>query len=460
VSSPKEYRRPWIEVGRELSSSRASLLTFFSFLLPLVVWSVISYVPFIWHPDMRLELPASRAGSTSVFVAGDHVGREFFKDFQLAIREENQAKRELIASGQFDQSESKRRRENSKLLRQVASLALSQKWIAAGQERDSAALFEIWKGLASGELVSTRPELSEENLEVVRLNWEILSSGSEAYDKSTFTSTPLYKLVPQGRLANPDYLPEPHSALVSGIKAFAKPAEDGQPSMADRTLHSIRIVFSGFLISCLIGIPLGVLCGSISFFSKLVEPFVDFFRYMPAPTFSTILVAILLANDAPKIAMVVIGTVFQMILVISKTTRLLEHSLLEAAQTLGASQKQLLFRVITPGILPNLYNDLRILLGWAWTWLVIAELIGIKSGLTEFIETQGRWRNFDNVYPIIILIGLIGYFTDQFLAWLRKPLFPWLGEPTGKLTRALIGALLFIPRWFIDAIQRRDAKPS
>jgi NitT/TauT family transport system permease protein len=226
--------------------------------------------------------------------------------------------------------------------------------------------------------------------------------------------------------------------------------------MAERTLHSVNIVFSGFLISCLIGLPLGILCGSISFFSKLVEPFVDFFRYMPAPTFSTVLVAILAVNDSPKIAMIVLGTVFQMILVLAKTTRLLDRSLLEAAQTLGAKQKQLLFKVTLPGILPNIYNDLRILLGWAWTWLVIAELIGVKSGLTEFIETQGRWRNFDNVYPIIILIGLIGYFTDQFLAWLRRPLFPWLGEPAGPFTRAVIAIFLWVPRWFAAAARERS----
>ncbi|MBN2233834.1 MAG: hypothetical protein JW706_01690, partial [Opitutales bacterium] len=69
---------------------------------------------------------------------------------------------------------------------------------------------------------------------------------------------------------------------------------------------------------------------------------------------------------------------------------------------------------------------LRILLGWSWTWLVIAELVGVKSGLTEFIETQGRWRNFDQVYPVIILIGLIGFGSDQFLSRLSKRFFPYL----------------------------------
>src|SRR5690606_40698634 len=152
---------------------------------------------------------------------------------------------------------------------------------------------------------------------------------------------------------------------------------------------------------------------------------------MPAPTFSTLLVAILAANDAPKVALIFIGTFFQLVLVVANTTRQLDTSLLEAAQTLGARGRHLLLRVVVPGILPRLYNDLRILLGWAWTWLVIAELIGVKSGLTEFIETQGRFRNFDRVFPVIIVIGLMGFFTDQVLSWLHGIFFPWTGRSNG-----------------------------
>ena len=142
--------------------------------------------------------------------------------------------------------------------------------------------------------------------------------------------------------------------------------------------------------------------------------------------------------------LVFVGTFFQLVLVIANTTRLLENSLIEAAQTLGANRRQLLGRIILPGILPNLYNDLRILLGWAWTWLVIAELIGEKTGLTGFIDTQGTRYNFDRVFPVIILIGLTGFFTDRLLNWLRHLFFPWTEEvrqaPKGPLTRLLLSS--------------------
>jgi NitT/TauT family transport system permease protein len=231
-----------------------------------------------------------------------------------------------------------------------------------------------------------------------------------------------------------------------GLQDFTFVAEGDSPSMFQRYKHSLKIVFCGFLLAAAVGVPIGILCGTFDFFSRLFEPFIDFFRYMPAPAFSTLLVAVFLAHDAPKIALVFVGTFFQLVLVVANTTRQLEVSLLEAAQTLGAKNLTLIRRVIIPGITPNLYNDMRILLGWAWTWLVIAELIGVKSGLTEFIETQGRWRNFDSVFPIIILIGITGFTVDQFLSSLRKYLFPWTPEASEKRPGP-VGRFIY---WLLD----------
>jgi len=82
---------------------------------------------------------------------------------------------------------------------------------------------------------------------------------------------------------------------------------------------------------------------------------------------------------------------------------------------------------------------MRILLGWAWTYLIVAEVIGTMSGITFFINQQARYRNFDNVYAAIAMIGIIGFFSDLLLAWIGTVLFPWKrkvgqGKP-GWLTR-------------------------
>jgi NitT/TauT family transport system permease protein len=129
--------------------------------------------------------------------------------------------------------------------------------------------------------------------------------------------------------------------------------------------------------------------------------------------------------DPPKIAIIFIGTFFQQVLVIANTTRKLDPALVEAAQTLGARRPQILLKVVVPGIATDLYNDMRILLGWAWTYLIVAEYIGASSGITYFINQQAKYRIYDNVFAAILLIGLIGFLTDRILDDLGRAFFPW-----------------------------------
>jgi NitT/TauT family transport system permease protein len=445
-------RSKWFRIREDLDGGRAGVLALLSFLLPLGIWCFFSYVPWIWHPDIILEISADRAEVTTFYTAGDHVSKEFFPSFANAVREANA---ELGKPSGETLNPRAVRRGNQKKLRHLAPLAIENGWLEASQREDDKAIYQIWGDIAEGRKTAVDPPLTEENIEIIRRNWAVLNEASPDFDVRMLPEKPLLSLVPQGRRANPVYLPAPHEVIVTGIRDwFAPPANDG-PTMGERMLHSVRIVFGGFLLSCLVGIPIGILCGVYSSFSKLIEPFTDFFRYMPAPAFGTLLVAVLLAHDAPKVALVFLGTVFQMILVIAKTTRQLDHSLLEAAQTLGARPRQLLGRVVIPGILPDLYNDLRILLGWSWTWLVIAELIGVKSGLTEFIETQGRFRNFDSVFPVIITIGLLGFFSDQFLAFLRPIFFPWAGKPASGPAKWVLIGLTKVGEFFGSAINDR-----
>jgi NitT/TauT family transport system permease protein len=445
--------RDWFVIRRDLPQRRRLVLTLASFLLPVSLWCLVSYVPWIWHPEVRIEISAQREGVTTMFTAGDRVSRGFFPEFAAAVRGENE---QVLATRAAGEVPTGMRRANQRLLRQLAPVAVENGWLAHDDAQNDGAIYHLWRDLATGARVSKKPVLSDENLGIIRSNWAILSAASADFSFRQLPDEPLLKLIPQGRPANPVYLPPPHEVLRSGWRDFTAEVPAGEQTMSQRYKSSLRIILYGFLWSCLIGIPIGILCGVFDFFSKLFEPFVDFFRYMPAPTFSTLLVAVLLAGDAPKIALVFIGTVFQMVLVISKTTRLLDPSLLEAAQTLGAKPRQMLTRVVLPGILPNLYNDLRILLGWAWTWLVIAELIGVKSGLTEFIETQGRFRNFDRVFPIIILIGVTGFLTDQFLSWLHGLFFPYAGR-SGPISRGIADAVVWPIRTIAAGARERAA---
>lgn len=231
---------------------------------------------------------------------------------------------------------------------------------------------------------------------------------------------------PQGKLVNPIYLPAPDEVATALITAFTTPpVQPDAPWFHQSLWHSIKLVFTAFFLSSLIGIPLGILCGFSLKISKLTEPFVEFFRYLPAPAFGALAVAILGINDAPKVAIIVIGTLFQQILIIANTTRMVDRGLIEAGYTLGTNKMKSLFHVVIPAALPDIYRDLRVLLGWAWTYLIVSELIGTTSGITWFITQQARYQNFDNVYAAILIIGVIGLVCDVILMKLGERMFKW-----------------------------------
>jgi NitT/TauT family transport system permease protein len=237
-----------------------------------------------------------------------------------------------------------------------------------------------------------------------------------------------------GERANPVFLPEPHKVAKAFCTAFTtEPRLRGDVWLHESLWRSIQTIFWGFVISSAVGIPLGILCGAYALWSRLSEPVIDFIRYMPAPAFGALAVAVLGINDAPKIAIIFIGTFFQQVLVVANTIRRTDPTLLEAAQTLGCRGFRLVLNVVVPSKLSELYADTRILLGWAWTYLIVAEVVGVSSGITFFINQQAKYRNFDNVYAAIIMIGLLGLGTDLILAFLGKRLFPWETQRPSRL---------------------------
>lgn len=308
----------WLNSPTGKSFGRA-VLTLGSFVLPVLIWCLVSYVPFVWHPKVLVTDPG---------------GVDYFQPAMLVDKEEF-----------FDQR-----------------LQMQQ------------------QGLA----------------------------------------------VPLGTAANPIYLPAPHAVAKALYTGFVTPPQqkDG-PWLHQSLWHSIQIIFWGFVLSSVVGVPLGVFTGTFATLARLNEPFIEFFRYLPAPAFGALAVAVLGIYDGPKIAIIVIGTLFQQVLIVANTTRKLDATIIEAARTLGTRGMRLITKVVLPGILPDLYRDQRILLGWAWTYLIVAELIGTSSGITWYITQQARYQHFDNVYAAIIIIGIIGFGSDLVFERIGRSLFPW-----------------------------------
>lgn len=188
---------------------------------------------------------------------------------------------------------------------------------------------------------------------------------------------------------------------------------------------SIYRVMAAFAISAIFAIPIGLLAGHKDKMAKLVEPFVGFVRYLPVPAFVPICILWFgLANTA-KIAVIFLGTFFQLILLASDVARSIQRDYFDAAQTLGANRQQLLFRVLWPASLPGVVSACRTAVGWAWTYLVVAEIAGATSGIGFRIMQSQRYIETQKVFAGIVVIGLLGMTTDLAFQVIQRVSFRW-----------------------------------
>lgn len=188
---------------------------------------------------------------------------------------------------------------------------------------------------------------------------------------------------------------------------------------------SVWRVTLGFLVSLAIALPLGLLSGTFKPMEAFIEPVVDFARYMPAVAFVPLMLLWCGIGEASKISVIFIGTFFQMLLMFSDDVRRVPMQQIEAAQTMGATRREVVWRVIFPSAAPAMLTTCRITLGWAWTYLVVAEMVAANSGLGYAILKAQRFLQTDKIFAGIIAIGLIGLLQDQILRGLRTVIFPY-----------------------------------
>lgn len=189
---------------------------------------------------------------------------------------------------------------------------------------------------------------------------------------------------------------------------------------------SIYRVSAGFLLSAVVALPLALLIGTFRPVQALLEPLTDFIRYMPAVAFIPLVMLWVGIDEGSKIAIIWIGTFFQMVLMMSEDVRRVPMAQIEAAQTMGATRGETVRLVIFQSAKPALMDTLRVTMGWAWTYLVVAELVAANSGLGYAILKAQRFLQTDKIFVGILLIGLIGLVMDQTFRFVHRKAFPWL----------------------------------
>jgi NitT/TauT family transport system permease protein len=230
----------------------------------------------------------------------------------------------------------------------------------------------------------------------------------------------LWSILTYGRFVDPLFLPSPGRVFQAGVDLFL------ELEFTTDILNSVYRVMMGFIIAAIIGVPIGLIMGTFKVAEAFTEPVVGFIRYMPASAFIPLFILWLGIGDIEKIAIIFVGSFFQLVLMVAVVAKNVHKDMLETAYTLGAKRFQVIWKVLLPASLPGIVDTLRIIVGWAWTYIIVAELVASASGIGYMIISSQRMLRTGNIIFGILTIGMLGLLTDFFSKWLYNKLFPWV----------------------------------
>ncbi|CCV14395.1 Binding-protein-dependent transport systems inner membrane component [Mesorhizobium sp. STM 4661] len=215
------------------------------------------------------------------------------------------------------------------------------------------------------------------------------------------------------------FLPRPESVLSTTIRM----ALDG--SLWEHVLASVQVVLIGFVISSIAAVPLGLTMGTYRIVQAALDPLVNFIRYLPVTSFVPLFILWIGIGIEQRVAVIIFGIFFQQLVMIADSARSVQRDLVNAAYTLGTKRSDTVFHIVFPATLPNVLDVLRVTMGWAWTYLVVAELVAARSGLGYISLKAMRGFQVDVIFMAIAMIGILGLCTDQLFRGIRRLVAPW-----------------------------------
>lgn len=218
---------------------------------------------------------------------------------------------------------------------------------------------------------------------------------------------------------NPVFVPSPRRVLDAALE-FA--SEGG--IWDDVRVSFLRVTW-GFLLSAVLAIPIGILVGAFKLGEGLVQPLTEFVRYIPVPALIPLMMVLFGIGELPKVMLIFVGTYFQLVLMVADEIRRVPYEFIQVSYTLGASKLEVLSKVLWPAARPGVFDALRLCNGWAWTYLVVAELVAANEGLRYRILKFSRFLQTPKIFVYLIALGVIGLGLDFLFRALNRRAFHW-----------------------------------
>jgi ABC-type nitrate/sulfonate/bicarbonate transport system permease component len=225
--------------------------------------------------------------------------------------------------------------------------------------------------------------------------------------------------IPEHRLISPVILPSP----VEVAKSFGPLWTERD--LLESIIATLRRVLAGFGLAIVVGVPVGIVAGSWRVLEAAVMPMALFARNIPVAALIPLTILWFGIEETQKVMFIFIACVPFVYSDAVHAVTSVPDRYVETATTLGASRSQVIWKVLVPLALPDIYKGLRSLFGLAFGYIMLAELINAQHGLGYLLSTSQRRGLSEHIILILIVIACLAFGIDRFLGWVQRGLFPY-----------------------------------
>ena len=205
---------------------------------------------------------------------------------------------------------------------------------------------------------------------------------------------------------------------MSPLRVIAKAvelAEDG--TLWSNASVSLQRIALGFLFGSLLGVPLGLAIGSFAIVRRLLEPYTEFLRFIPATALITVAVIWFGIGEGSKVFLIIYTTIFIVIINTAAGVSAVAPNKIRAARSLGASRAQVFLFVALPATLPYILTGMRLAMGNSFVTIIAAELVAANAGLGKMIWDARLYMLVDQIFVALLVLGLLGFTADRLFRW-------------------------------------------
>jgi NitT/TauT family transport system permease protein len=193
----------------------------------------------------------------------------------------------------------------------------------------------------------------------------------------------------------------------------------------DLVASNLRVI-GGFLVAAALALPLGIAVGAIPRISGFFLPLIEMTRYVPVPALLPLCILWAGVGELEKVLVIILGTAFQLAIAVSFAVHAVPRGFVEAGLTLGLGKWEILKKIVVPSAFPLIYDALRVSFAWAWSYLVVAEIIGASAGIGYRLMASQRYLQTGLVFIGIAELAVLGWLADFAFRKLRRVVLPWM----------------------------------